>query len=54
MVIFIQFFNFLYLFFCFTFVNMIKVKYIFLLTYYIIGLDYLQNMRTVQFLLNHI
>ena len=39
MVIFIQFFNFLYLFFCFTFVNMIKVEYIFLLTHYIISLD---------------
>ena len=43
MVILIQLFNLLYLLFCFAFIDMIKVKYIFLLTHYIISLDYLQN-----------
>ena len=52
MIIFIQFFDLLYFLFCFTFVNMIKAKYIFLLTDYIIGLDKLQNIRTVQFFLH--
>ena len=52
MIIFIQFFDLLYFLFCFTFVNMIKAKYIFLLTHYIIGLDKLQNKRTVQFFLH--
>ena len=50
MVIFLQFFDFLDLLFCFAFVDMIEVEYIFLLTHYIIGLH---NIRTVQFLMQH-
>ena len=51
MVIFIQLYDLLDLFFCFTFINMIKVEYIFLLTHYISSVGKLQNIRTVQFLL---
>ena len=43
MIILIQLFDFLYFLFCFAFIDMIKVKYIFLLTHYIISLDNLQN-----------
>ena len=53
MIILIQFFDFPYLFFCFTFIYMIKPKYAFFLTHYIIGLDKLQNIRTAQFFLQH-
>ena len=49
MIILIQFFDVLYLFFCFAFIYMIKPKYVFFLTHYIIGLDKLQNIRTAQF-----
>ena len=47
MIILVQFFDLLYFFFCFTFVDMIKAKYILLLTHYVIGLDKLENIRTV-------
>ena len=41
MIILVQFFDFLYLLFCFAFINMIEAEYVFFLTHYIIGLDYL-------------
>ena len=47
MIILVQFFDILYFLFYFTFVDMIKAKYILLLTHYIIGLDKLENIRTV-------
>ena len=53
MIMLVQFFDLLDFFFCFAFIDMIKSKCVFFLTHYIIGLDKLQNIRTVQFFLHY-